>query len=653
MKLSVIIVNYNVEHFLEQCLLSVRTAMRKLDIEVYVVDNNSVDGSVAMVEDKFPWVELIANKDNPGFSIANNQAIRICKGEYVLLLNPDTLVEEDTFSKVIDFMDQHPKAGGLGVKMLDGKGEFLPESKRGLPTPWVSFYKIFGISRMFKKSKRFNQYHLGHLSKDETHKIEILSGAFMLMRKSVLDEVGLLDEAFFMYGEDIDLSWRIILGGYDNYYFPETRIIHYKGESTKKGSLNYVFVFYNAMIIFAKKHFSEKNAKVFSFFINLAIYLRAGSAILNQFIRKAWLPFLDYSLILGSLLILKNYYEDYQGKIYDSQLTFVAFSIYSGIWLISVFLSGGYDKPLKTLKILKGVVAGSAIILIAYSLLPEELRFSRALILLGSLASLPAYGITRGLLFASNPKFLGLKRKENRIYAIVGNEEERSRVGKLLSINDPSEKQVYQVSIDEEKGSSECIGDVRQVNEIIQIHQIDEAIFCAKDITSRHIISIMSEMENKKVEFKIAPPESMYIIGSNSIQSSKDLFILDVNSVSKIQNKRNKRLLDLILSVFFITLSPLLIFIVKKRIGLFKNCFAVLFGIKTWVGFFPEKESKYNLPKLKNGVLNALSNLSKEERSPKTIQKLNVVYAKDYSVIRDINIIFSSLKHLGNATDEG
>ena len=203
MKLSVIIVNYNVEHFLEQCLHSVRKAAKNLAVEIFVVDNNSVDASLKMVREKFPEVILIANKKNTGFSYANNQAMRQAKGEYVLLLNPDTVVEEDTFEKVVQFMDEHPDAGGLGVKMLDGKGNFLPESKRGLPTPLVAFCKIFGLARLFPRSRLFGRYHLGFLDKDQTHEIEILSGAFMLMRKTALDKVGLLDEAFFMYGEEI------------------------------------------------------------------------------------------------------------------------------------------------------------------------------------------------------------------------------------------------------------------------------------------------------------------------------------------------------------------------------------------------------------------------------------------------------------------
>ncbi|MBT7035082.1 MAG: glycosyltransferase family 2 protein, partial [Lentimicrobiaceae bacterium] len=222
MKLSIVIVNYNVEYFLDQCLNSVFKAMKNIDGEVFVVDNDSIDGSNEMVRKKYPDVKLIANKKNVGFSVANNQAIRISEGEYVLLLNPDTVVEHDTFEKCINFMDKNPDAGGLGVKMLDGSGKFLPESKRGLPTPSTAFYKMFGLSSLFPRSKRFAKYHLGHLDDNSIHKIEILPGAFMLLRKEALDKTGLLDEEFFMYGEDIDLSYRIIKAGYENYYYPET-----------------------------------------------------------------------------------------------------------------------------------------------------------------------------------------------------------------------------------------------------------------------------------------------------------------------------------------------------------------------------------------------------------------------------------------------
>jgi len=244
MKLSIIIVNYNVKNFLEQCLSSIQNASKDINLEVFVVDNNSIDKSTQMVKNKFPDVNLICNTTNVGFSKANNQAIKKSTGKYVLLLNPDTIIQENTLSETICFLEKNSIAGALGVKMIDGSGQFLPESKRSLPTPSIAFYKIFGLSKLFPRSKEFGKYHLNYLDTEKTHEIDVISGAFFMIRKSVLNKIGLLDESFFMYGEDIDFSYRIQKAGYKNYYLPTTSIIHYKGESTKKTSVNYIFTFY-------------------------------------------------------------------------------------------------------------------------------------------------------------------------------------------------------------------------------------------------------------------------------------------------------------------------------------------------------------------------------------------------------------------------
>ncbi len=436
MKLSVIIVNYNVKHFIEQCLHSVFRAVKDIEAEVFVVDNNSVDGSVALIKEKFPEVILIENKVNTGFSKANNQAIRLSKGQYVLLLNPDTVVQEDTFIKTIAFMDAHPDAGGLGVKMVDGKGNFLPESKRGLPTPEVAFYKIFGLAKFFPKSKRFGHYHLTYLDKNKTHSIDVLSGAFMLLRAETLAKCGLLDEDYFMYGEDIDLSYRIILSGYKNYYYPDTTIIHYKGESTKKSSVNYVLVFYRAMAIFARKHFSQNRAKTFSVLIHFAIYLRAATSISWRMAKQIALPALDFSLIFAGLFAVKEFYEKqikFSGEgSYAEHLVKWAFLAYSLIWVLSVFLNGGYDKPIKLRKIVQGVVIGMAVILIGYSLLPEAYRFSRAIILLGSVSTLAALLLVRLLLHLLKIKGYVLNEDLSKRIAIVGDADEYQRVVGLL-----------------------------------------------------------------------------------------------------------------------------------------------------------------------------------------------------------------------------
>lgn len=279
-KVSVILVNYNVKYFLEQCLYSVRASVAGMEAEIFVVDNHSTDDSLEYLQAKFPEVVFISNDDNPGFAKANNQAIRVSRGEYVLLLNPDTVIGEECIRTLCYFMDEHPEAGGVGVKMLDGHGVFLPESKRAFPSPWVSFCKIFGLSKLFPRSRQFARYSLPYLQADKEHKVEVLAGAFMLLRHEALDKVGLLDESFFMYGEDIDLSYRLVLGGYKNYYIPE-RILHYKGESTKQGDMKYIRAFYGAMLIFFKKYYPH-SGWLMGGFIRLAIGVKASYTAITR-----------------------------------------------------------------------------------------------------------------------------------------------------------------------------------------------------------------------------------------------------------------------------------------------------------------------------------------------------------------------------------
>jgi GT2 family glycosyltransferase len=642
MKLTVVIVNYNVRFFLEQCLLSVEKAMRNVQGEVYVVDNNSVDGSVEMVAERFPWVALIANRENTGFSKANNQAMRVAKGEYVLLLNPDTVVEEDTFEKVVRFMDEHPDAGGLGVKMVDGKGVFLPESKRGLPSPETSFYKIFGISKLFPRSARFNRYHLGHLSNEEVHEIEILSGAFMMMRKQTLDKVGLLDEDFFMYGEDVDLSWRIILGGWKNYYYPGTRIIHYKGESTKKGSLNYVFVFYNAMAIFARKHFSQQHAATYSAIIKLAIWIRAFVAILNRFIKRISLPLADAGVLYVAMLVIKNYYASTQHKIYDTALVLPAFISYILVWMLSVWLAGGYDRPLKPLRTLKPIAIGTAVILIAYSLLPEHLRFSRALILLAMLAATVVFLFNRTLWNLVTRRTSGWREKKDGNVVIVGSKAEVVRVKQLLEQIQRNAVHVFEIHPASEKSTANEHS-LSNLEDIIRVHAIDQIIYCAHDMSSSEIIASMSSVSDKRVEFKIVPPESLYIIGSGSIETAGDAFLMDVNSIHLSINRRRKRLFDVGVSLLLFILAPLFMWFQQKPMGLFSNCLRVLSGKKTWVSYSAPQHNGLSLPRIQSGVLPVF-----RSADPNQGAKRDVLYAKDYRLSNDVRILIRDFKYLGS-----
>lgn len=652
MKLSIVIVNYNVRYFLEQCLHSLQKARNGLETEIFVVDNNSVDGSVRMVREKFPEVQLIENKDNQGFSRANNQAIKLSRGDYILLLNPDTLVEDDTLVKVVQFMDEHPDAGGLGVKMLDGKGKFLPESKRALPSPSVAFFKMFGLARLFPKSRIFGKYHLGYLDKDKTNCIDVLAGAFMLLRKTVLDKIGLLDESFFMYGEDIDLSYRITLAGYKNYYYPGTRIIHYKGESTKKSSMNYVFLFYNAMIIFAKKHYSRKNERSLSILIHFAIYLRAFFSILNRFLRKIVLPLTDAILIFAGMVIIKNYWEQafifHGAGHYPRELFLVAFPVYILIWLTCVFLAGGYDKPVQPKKIIQGFIAGTILILVIYSLLPEHYRFSRALIILGALWGLCTMNGLRFILHMLNANKFRMGQDNTRRFVIIGEKDEAERVSGLLQKTFINPAFIGLISYQPYKTNSNgFIGQLEQIREIITIYKIDEVIFCAKDVPANIIIDKMSEMKDLPLDFKIAPPESLSIIGSNSINTSGDLYVIEINAITRIVNRRNKRMLDFLVSLGLLGLFPVFLFIVRRPLGLIRNIFLVMFGKRSWVGYCHVDDQKVHLPGIRGGVLDPTDAISPEPLNGEVASRVNILYARNYKVTNDLNILYKGIRKLG------
>jgi len=513
MQLSIIIVNYNVKHFLLQCLQSVQKAIAGIAAEVFVVDNASSDGSVEMLKEKFPWVHLIANSENVGFSCANNQAIKLAKGDFVLLLNPDTLVEEDTFLKCMDFMNETPDAGALGVKMINGNGEFLPESKRALPIPSVAFYKIFGLSKLFPQSKRFGSYHLTYLDNNKTQSVEVLSGAFMFIREKVLDEIGLLDETFFMYGEDIDLSYRIIKAGYKNYYLPDTKIIHYKGESTKKGSINYVVVFYKAMQIFAKKHFTNKKSFLLTWILNLAIWFRASLAIGKRVGASLLLPLLDIAVIYGGMILLAFYWQTqvlhYRNSHFPDYYFYLVIPCYIAIWIISVAINKGYKKPYSTSKTNRGIILGTIVILLIYALLPETIRFSRAVTVFGAVWTAITMNLIRYLFYLFKLKGYQHADPQKRRVLIIGNLPETERVALLAQIGNQKPEMMYAA---EDAPSSEIQNSIRE-------NKINELIFCSKDVSIKQIISHFTALRNCSVSYKIAPEGEQVVVGSRNTQS--------------------------------------------------------------------------------------------------------------------------------------
>jgi GT2 family glycosyltransferase len=639
-QLSVIIVNYNVRYFLEQALHSVMRATRNLDAEVWVVDNNSVDGSMEMVKTRFPTVKCIENKENLGFSKANNQAIRSSNSRYVLLLNPDTVLQDDTLEKCVAFMDGHPDAGGLGVRMIDGKGQFLPESKRGLPSPAVAFYKMTGLSALFSKSKTFGRYHLRYLDENSVHQVDVLSGAYMLLRSETLEKTGLLDEDFFMYGEDIDLSYRITKAGYQNYYFPDTTIIHYKGESTKKRSANYVKVFYNAMVLFARKHYSSSIAGRLNVFIQLAIYLRASLALAYRAVNSAFLPVLDFLLMYAGYFAITRYWEEYnkyvRGFYPDTYFT-LHIPAYILLVLFCVYLSGGYDKPISVRRIIRGAAVGALLTFSAYAFLPKSLQFSRAILLLGCAWSMAAPLLLRLVLnFLRTGKPQLSEAGAYRIALVAGPAESR-RIEGLLTRSMVKMDAITRVSPDETRPEG-FAGGLEQMAEVVDIFKINLVIFSASDVPSADIMKVMSRLSDKSVHFKIVPEGSQFVIGSNSKDERGELFTLDLSfTIENLEIRRKKRIFDMGAAGLFIMLLPFLALSRNGRL-LLKNWIKVVFGRETWVSYSGRPNTEF-LPKIKPGCLFP----AMFYKNPELESVVNLAYARDYHVYLDFQTIWCFL----------
>lgn len=648
--IGIVIVNYNVRHFLMHCLQSIRNSqLQGLRLDIWVVDNASVDGSVSLLKSEYPEVNLIANEKNVGFSAANNQAIRLMDAKYVLLLNPDTVLEEDTLAKCYSFMEAHTEAGALGVRMIDGAGKFLPESKRKIPDVWNSFCKLTYLSELFPKSKIFSGYNLGYLPEDQTNEVDVLCGAFMFIRKQTLDETGLLDEAFFMYGEDIDLSYRILKAGYKIWYFPETSIIHYKGESTKKSSLNYVRTFYGAMHIYVNKHYGKGNADFFAKVISIAISVRALLSGVGRILMGWVLPIIDGILIWWALNYIKvkwaSYYFNDETYYINTSIDRIL-PVYAILWVFFLWLGGHYDALRNRWNTLLHIGTGTLFILIGYALLPENMRSSRAIILLGTIAVLILTLVTSWIykiIFQTNKQ----PPKENNI-AIVAKKDNGLKLAQILKNAQYNEENFYYiypgVAVDDIWFTNTISG----LPSIAKVLGINEVIYASEDITMKEIIKSMTLLESR-VTFKIGGDDSLSIIGSNNKNQQGELISLDVHyKLSSSQTRRYKRLLDIFASILFIPFVPILLVLTGFKINLIANIFNVLIGNATWVGYGGTQTDYGFLPEIAPSVIKYPLSEKLLAYTEDHFKKRNIDYAKEYSIFLDVKILLSNLYRLGN-----
>ncbi|MGB3080355.1 MAG: glycosyltransferase [Saprospiraceae bacterium] len=648
MRLSVIIVSYNVYPFLDNCLRSVQQAMKDIDGEIIVVDNSSVDRTPQLVQEHFPTVRLIANIDNKGFAKANNQALALSTSEYVVLLNPDTIVSEDTFTTCLHFMDNHPEAGAVGVRMLDGSGRFLPESKRGLPTLLASFMKMSGLYKLFPRSAKLNSYYAGHIGEHETAKIQVLTGAFMFMRKMTVDKIGTLDEDYFMYGEDIDLSYRITKGGYAIYYLPTTSIIHYKGESTRKSSLNYILTFYQAMLIFNKKHPEFKGQKQL---IKLAIYFHGLVRLLKGSAEKWWPVILDIILFFTSFYFVSKLWERYyfaQQGYFKPSFYLINIPLYTLTGSIVMFLNGAYDKPYSYRSSWVGFGWSALVILVIYAFLPAGFRTSRMVILMGLAVYVFLMWISRKNI---NPWRAALKNDNHRLTRkaiIIAGPDETKRIKELINRSRDQIEIIGTVSPIENMPNvqSDSLGHLSKLDDIIRVHKVGEIIFSAQDVPFSMFTDNMTHL-GPGLRYMLAASTTMNIVGSMNRDTEGESYAIRVHfNLSDPASLRAKRIFDLLVSLLFLFCSPILIWLILNRNSFFPNLFRVLMGKRTWISYHPADQLKSTLPPLPQGILSPVypdDNGGIQHR----LEHIHYVYARDYHWTTDFSILFSQWKKIG------
>ena len=654
--LSVIIVNYNVKEFLKNSLESIRKSSADLNVETIVVDNASSDGSVEEISEKYPEVKLIKNQDNVGFGAANNQALEQAEGKYILLLNPDTIVKEDTFTTLIKFLNEYPDAGIVSCKVLNPDGTLQLACRRSFPGPWTSFTKVTGLSTLFPKSRLFARYNLTYLDENEVNEVDAISGSFMFLKKEVYDKVGGFDKRFFMYGEDLDYCYRIQSAGFKVYYVPLTEIIHYKGESTKRSSMDETKVFYDAMHLFVKKHFSS--FFIVEWILRIAIFFRKIFTFLNVYKLPILSAAADFIIMSISIYAAEQIYSSERWPGFPELSKPFVYLIPALLQLIISVVAGNYKRD--TLSILKSLISlfAGAIILSASTFFLKQFAFSRAVLLISYSMMFFALPLWRLILKAGFR--IGLSSYSGKNNTLIVSQPDTG--ADLLKKLKTSFTQIYNIKgfVSEEQNlvgenidGYTVVGSLETLKKLIAELKINKVLFSSNDITYDKMFAIVSECQGLDVEFLVVGQGQEFLVGKNEVTLFDDLPLLKVNyNISSFGHKITKYFFDKFLGLFLaITVLPFT-FIYSKISGrrgelskFILGVPSVLFGNRSFVG--PVEDSDIEELFIGKVGLSGLwytesTNMSNED----DVKRINLYYAKNQNIWLDLEILGKTISKM-------
>ena len=654
MDLSIIIVNYNVKDFLQNLLNSIEKATKEINTEIIIVDNASTDDSVKFLKEKFTYVKFIVNDENLGFSKANNIGLKESKGDYILLLNPDTLVSEDTFVKMLEFFKKTSNIGLAGCKILKPDGSLYLACKRSFPGPWTSFCRVTGLSNMFPKSRLFARYNLTYLDENKTHEVDAISGSFMMFTREVYNKVGGLDEQFFMYGEDLDLCYRIQQAGYKVYYFPETQIIHYSGESTKRSSIDETKYFYNAMHLFVKKHLSG------SFLVEIILRSAIWFRNIFAFLGRGKLIFLgiifDFIIFNLSLFAAANIYKNFttwMGFIKSDLI--VIYTIPAFLQIMVSSLLGTYKKnTISVLKNFSGIIVGF-FILSSVTFFFKQYAYSRAIVIITYfilLFGLSSWRIFLKLFFKiGSTDEISAKRT-----LIVGTDELAIQLANKLNSRRADYHHINgligisQVDVGKFINDFLVIGSVQNIKKVIVEKNISEVIFSTEKVPYNKMMSIVAECQDINVDFKIIGNSLDFLVGKTSVSFLDDLSLFDIQyNISNPLHRTIKTIFDYTMALmvlFFIYPFIYLASKLSKKKSDFRNFILeiplIFSGKVSFVG--PQNES--NLNNLYLGKRGITGYWYIENSEGGNSEKLDILYAKNQNIWLDLEILGKTLNKM-------